>query len=577
MRAPRCILFLAVLVPVSISSAADQLSIEFSSGELRGVDANGVQVWRIQMSAESDPMITSTADGGLVVDGMVVSRRGTVLADRSRVGAASGPIGAGGLVGCPSWEELTAITAPPGGGADIIAPLKVDSLGNVWAINRRLGPGNDILRLRVFDRAADTWGPLETLSDSTTYADEPESAIDGDDNLTIVFRDVNQGYRMYAMRYEPGSGWGPLTPIYSTPTFFQAVEVAADADGDVVVINDLNGPAKSVRSVYYDASSGTWGSPVQVSPDGYDTLLPTVAQNKDGSVVYLIYRVSGGGPPGVYGHRWDGDKNVWGPAEFVPGSQDVGFSTAGASSRFPLTVGGDGEATLLWQTRTPYTIYASRTQGGVWQAPHEVLPPSSYSISIENFSYIDSNEAGDVIGAFTRWEGPNNFYAFRYDHATGWRDVVNPYTSSVNLVTRVRVAFHNGARAVGTVLGSQDGQRQLVSLNYDGLDWQPDLLDIPEVHEAYFQRIIADRSEALLVYKAERGASEFGYKGTWLRNAVGDFDCDGGVDIDDFADYLECVTGPGVPTGPGCRDADLDGDGDADTADLAIMQRVFGE
>ncbi len=600
-----CFLLLAVPGPISISSAGDaslatdHLTIEVSPGELRGVDAEGVTIWRIQTPAESEPVVTSTADGGLLVDGVVVSRRGAIIAGYNQIDQSpdafrhdgafrgdesfgdGGSVEVGGPVGCPYWEDDVVVTPPPGSGADTIAPLIVDSSGNAWMINRRLGSGNELLRVRRFDRAAGVWGPLTTISDTTTYADQPEGTIDGDDNLTIVFRDISSGYRMYAIRHEPGSGWGPLTPIFSTPSFFQALEVASDAEGDVVLINDFrqNQDTTTVRSVFYDAVSGTWGSPVQVSPDGYDTMLPTLAQNKAGTSLYLVYRVTGGGPVGLYGHRWDGAANAWGPAEYIPDSQTPGFSSVGASSRFPLTVGGDGEATLLWRTRSPYTVYTSRTQDGTWQAPHEVLPPGSWSTNIENFAYIDSNADGDVMGAIMRWEGfdANHFYTFRYDHATGWRDVEIPYTSSLNLVTRVRVVFYSGARAAGTVLGSQDGQRQLVSLNYDGLDWHPDLLDIPQDHDGYFQSIIADRTETLLVYQAEHGATDFGNLATWLKNTVGDLDCNGIVDINDFENYLDCVTGPGVPTGVECRDADLDGDGDADIADVAIMQRVFSQ
>lgn len=56
---------------------------------------------------------------------------------------------------------------------------------------------------------------------------------------------------------------------------------------------------------------------------------------------------------------------------------------------------------------------------------------------------------------------------------------------------------------------------------------------------------------------------------------LGDLDGDGDVDLNDFAIFLECYTGPGVPRTPECECADLDGDNDVDFADYGVFQIVF--
>lgn len=57
----------------------------------------------------------------------------------------------------------------------------------------------------------------------------------------------------------------------------------------------------------------------------------------------------------------------------------------------------------------------------------------------------------------------------------------------------------------------------------------------------------------------------------------GDFDCDGGIGLGDVAEFLDCFSGP-VPFALSacCGQAHIDGDADADLADFARLQRVFG-
>lgn len=62
----------------------------------------------------------------------------------------------------------------------------------------------------------------------------------------------------------------------------------------------------------------------------------------------------------------------------------------------------------------------------------------------------------------------------------------------------------------------------------------------------------------------------------WISvGGTGDFEQDGDVDLDDFAQFMACYTGPGGCTGPDCAFADFDDDGDVDVADFAELQLAF--
>jgi hypothetical protein len=63
--------------------------------------------------------------------------------------------------------------------------------------------------------------------------------------------------------------------------------------------------------------------------------------------------------------------------------------------------------------------------------------------------------------------------------------------------------------------------------------------------------------------------------GFWLALAPGDCDQDGDVDLDDFAEFEQCLLGPGGGIGAGCNCFDLNDSGDVDLLDFGDFQTVF--
>ncbi|MBU0617224.1 MAG: hypothetical protein KKI02_05880 [Planctomycetes bacterium] len=557
-------------VSVTVSAHASQgFSITATAGELTATDTDGNVIWKFRSADLIVPKWERGPDGVIALnDGMVIDELGRLLARQSDAPKKHTGRDGGGRGSCPYWSELAQITPPSGSGESNSHNVPLfDSQGDAWVINTHLLSGDYELQIQRSNGHDGTWGPLETISDSTNYVAGPEGAIDPDDNITIVFRDISGGYKLYAMRYEPGGGWSGPNLVYSTATFFQAIEAGGDYQGNVAAIFD---PANTVWSAIYDASSGTWGSAHRVSPAGYSTMLPTVVGNRAGDGLYLIYRVTGGGPLGLYAHRFDSAARSWGPAELLPWTSTVSFSGAGPASRYPATVDPFGEATVFWQSGSPCGVYASRTEAGIWQSAHELLAPGPYSADMENFAHAESSESGDAFGVLTRYEaGYVHFYAFRYRAGIGWDAPYNPYTYGFNFTTRSRIAPYRGAYAVGTLFAPQSGTPQLTSLLYDGTSWQDGLLNVPETYPAFFQEIKADQGEPLLVFEAEELIGDnFGIWATWLRNLPGDLDGDGDVDLSDLATLLASYN---LDEG-----GDVDGDGDTDLSDLAALLANYG-
>jgi hypothetical protein len=68
------------------------------------------------------------------------------------------------------------------------------------------------------------------------------------------------------------------------------------------------------------------------------------------------------------------------------------------------------------------------------------------------------------------------------------------------------------------------------------------------------------------------GLARWGYGDSY---PLGDLDCDGDVDLDDFTRFTECLAGPGVLYAPGCLRADFDDDEDVDLSDFGILQSLL--
>lgn len=58
-------------------------------------------------------------------------------------------------------------------------------------------------------------------------------------------------------------------------------------------------------------------------------------------------------------------------------------------------------------------------------------------------------------------------------------------------------------------------------------------------------------------------------------SGIGDDDCDGDVDLPDYAAYFDCLAGPTGGLLTGCAPFDFDGDGNVDLVDQAGFQRAF--
>jgi hypothetical protein len=473
-----------------------------------------------------------------------------------------------GIGSCSIWSPLFSIATSTNvffTGVPLVTPDK-----EVLYYWDQSGSSYDYVRARKSTDHVGTWANEVILSGNTVDVSQPEGIVDSDGVATIVFRETGSPYKLWSIRQSPFGNWQQPQVAHATAQFFQAIEIASDDQGSTIVITDEGGMEPEVHSLVFDSITGSWSAPTRVSQVGQFCLLPTLAQNDSGSVVYLLYIVKSGGEYGMYAHLWMSEEQEWGEAMLLPGTSSVSYYMVGQHSEFPLVVGNDGEVTVFWQgiENDVATLFASRTLGGDWQTPHELLPPNSniLALDLENFSHADASDRGDVMGTFTRYNGNGGeLFVAHYDVDAGWREIASPLTVPHTWTVESRGVFHYGERAMAMTSGSAG---DVIAMRSTGQGWIEGEIDIPGSSEAWTKALVSVEGSVLFSYKSG------GIKTTWFEYVIGDANCDQVVDV---SDLLEVVSYLGFCEDPNIDcPADFDGNGVVDVGDLLLVVDRWG-
>ncbi len=286
----------------------------------------------------------------------------------------------------------------------------IDGQGNitvVWAEFLRVTPGyyydEEVHELRSvrYDAATATWSSPVVLSGE--YAWQPEVAIDGAGNVTLVWWSWSDGF-IESVRWSSGTGrWSDIRRLSSSSAYFPAIVV--DTRGDVTAVWHQSTPSnpRALHAARYSADTGTWSPPVFVAaPSDPETSLGVDATGNV-TVVYAStpypYGFPQPDPATLRSISYLRASNSWSVPEDI--ATNAGFGGG------QIAVDPYGNATVTWLTldRTLWT--ARRPIGGQWSTDATVAgafsTPRIASDVVGNIFLLWSRRAPGPAVQAARW------------------------------------------------------------------------------------------------------------------------------------------------------------------------------
>lgn len=147
-------------------------------------------------------------------------------------------------------------------------------------------------------------------------------------------------------------------------------------------------------------------------------------------------------------------------------------------------------------------------------------------------------------------------------HNLGRNDEINLYDAANNLVDRLTYGDQTFPGTIRTQNASGQTCRQYLGRN-DIYKWQ--------------LAVVGDMYGTFTATSGDKGTPGTYNAPSCSNCAAADLDCDGDVDVDDLAAFVQCFGGPDGAVASPCPvavDADFDHDGDVDMADHAFLQQA---
>lgn len=234
------------------------------------------------------------------------------------------------------------------------ASIATDASGTAVAIWPHLESSTQRIRASRMD-ASGSWSPSQDVDPDSTIPDYPVLVMDGQGRALTVWIDYDGSsqYQVKSNTMNPQGTWESPQVIQTTTSPCTNPSLAMDSAGNAVATWRAG---NAIWACY--RSGGAWGTPVQISPSGFNAYQATTAMVGVGQAVSVFYQNSGSTDSVYAVHFTNG---AWSTPEGL--EQETGYAA------YPwVASNGNGSAIAVWQQQvTPSTyIWSSHFNQGRW-------------------------------------------------------------------------------------------------------------------------------------------------------------------------------------------------------------------
>jgi len=366
-----------------------------------------------------------------------------------------------------------------------------------------------------FTTADGAWQSAAVIETGATSAINPQIDIDTNGNAIAVWAQSNGGsvFNIYANRYDASTGmWGTPIEIANDVEDIRDPQIAMDNNGNAFVVwAQTIGLTGNIYAKRYDRTADTWGAEmlISVSTDGYRPQIAVSLATNNAMVVF-----DSPSAKDVLASEYDSTISTWGTPEVID-------STVTDSTNAQIAMNFSGDAMVVWASNDAFgvghgvvmNVYNSIS--GNWNAAAQTVESTFSNTSAPQ---VAINNNGD---AMVLWESPGSgdIFAQGFDVTIGALTTTIAVTGLATVIGsgsgdsdhQIVVDFNSDAMAVWT---QQDGvfpnfESNMYSNRYDHttntwgtaslLETEPGNADAPQIS-------IDSRGNAIAVWQQTNGA-----------------------------------------------------------------------
>jgi hypothetical protein len=367
----------------------------------------------------------------------------------------------------PMWDAPLGIDSLP---ASYVAGPVWDSNGNAWVA---ISDSANLIAVQS-NGTSGTWKAPHIIG---PYAAGPAVgvAVDNAGGFYVTWGTglvKDSPTPLMLAKYTPSGGWQSPAVIFTSSTSFQKTYPAIDSTGRLVVTLDLGTGISSIAS---NPAQTSWGSVQMIVPPTGNSAVVSVAANKSGARLALVYLPGGAGSVGLRFSSFNSSTALWSAPTLIAGSLTATFS---AGFSYPLAVDETGNVTFLAPVtvgRKQWSVGGFRYESGKWTETNLTSPSGSLP-AVDLTGSIVVSPTGVVLAASPLSDGNVgiNITAFRYTSGQGWDTELVDHFTPANIPEPCQVAWFESTEPVVTYGRSiNPAPPALTSAIYSNGAWGP--------------------------------------------------------------------------------------------------------